>query len=346
MAEPVKRIALVGAKGMLASMVLDTASADFEITPFDLPEFDLTDASLVQKVIGELKPEVIINCAAFTAVDACETQQELANKVNGEGPGILAAAALKVGATLVHISTDYVFDGRKASPYGEEDRPNPSSAYGRSKLLGEEAIVRSGLKEYFILRTSWLYGPGGKNFVETVARLASERQELRIVADQFGTPTYTGDLAGAIFNLLALVPPDPALSPRHPSPVTRHLTSVTRHPSPVTRHPSPVTRHPSPVCPPSPVTDVPPYGLYHFSNEGECSWHDFAVAIVEELKGRGENVIARAVVPIRTEEYPLPAPRPAYSVFSKEKYRRVTGAAVPHWKESLIRYFDRRTSEV
>jgi dTDP-4-dehydrorhamnose reductase len=269
---------------------------------------------------------VIINCAAFTAVDACETQQELANKVNGEGPGILATAALKVGATLVHISTDYVFDGRKASPYGEEDRPNPSSAYGRSKLLGEEAIVRSGLKEYFILRTSWLYGPGGKNFVETVARLASERQELRIVADQFGTPTYTGDLAGAIFNLLALVPPDPAMQPRHPSPVTRHLTSVTRHPSP--------------------VTDVPPYGLYHFSNEGECSWHDFAVAIVEELKGRGENVIARAVVPIRTEEYPLPAPRPAYSVFSKEKYRRVTGAAVPHWKESLIRYFDRRTSEV
>jgi dTDP-4-dehydrorhamnose reductase len=326
MAEPVKRIALVGAKGMLASMVLDTASADFEITPFDLPEFDLTDTSLVQKVIGELKPEVIINCAAFTAVDACETQQELANKVNGEGPGILAAAALQVGATLVHISTDYVFDGRKVSPYGEEDRPNPSSAYGRSKLLGEEAIVRSGLKEYFILRTSWLYGPGGKNFVETVARLASERQELRIVADQFGTPTYTGDLAGAIFNLLALVPPDPALSPRHPSPVTRHLTSVTRHPSP--------------------VTDVPPYGLYHFSNEGECSWHDFAVAIVEELKGRGENVIARAVVPIRTEEYPLPAPRPAYSVFSKDKYRRVTGATVPHWKESLIRYFDRRTSEV
>lgn len=312
MAEPVKRIALVGAKGMLASMVLDTASADFEITPFDLPEFDLTDASLVQKVIGELKPEVIINCAAFTAVDACETQQELANKVNGEGPGILAAAALKVGATLVHISTDYVFDGRKASPYGEEDRPNPSSAYGRSKLLGEEAIVRSGLKEYFIIRTSWLYGPGGKNFVETVVRLASERQELRIVADQFGTPTYTGDLAGAIFNLLALVPPDPALQPRHPSP----------------------------------VTDVHPYGLYHFSNEGECSWHDFAVAIVEELKGRGENVIARAVVPIRTEEYPLPAPRPAYSVFSKEKYRRVTGATVPHWKESLIRYFDRRTSEV
>ncbi|HEX9873394.1 MAG TPA: dTDP-4-dehydrorhamnose reductase [Deferrimonas sp.] len=319
MAEPVKRIALVGAKGMLASMVLDTASADFEITPFDLPEFDLTDASLVQKVIGELKPEVIINCAAFTAVDACETQQELANKVNGEGPGILATAALKVGATLVHISTDYVFDGRKASPYGEEDRPNPSSAYGRSKLLGEEAIVRSGLKEYFILRTSWLYGPGGKNFVETVARLASERQELRIVADQFGTPTYTGDLAGAIFNLLALVPPDPAMQPRHPLPVTRH---------------------------PSPVPDFHPYGLYHFSNEGECSWHDFAVAIVEELKGRGENVIARAVVPIRTEEYPLPAPRPAYSVFSKEKYRRVTGAAVPHWKESLIRYFDRRTSEV
>ncbi|ALC16465.1 dTDP-4-dehydrorhamnose reductase [Desulfuromonas soudanensis] len=303
MTGPAKCLALIGAKGMLASMVLDTASADFEITPFDLPEFDLTDASLVQKVIGELKPDVIINCAAFTAVDACETNEDLANKVNGEGPGILAAAALKVGATLVHISTDYVFDGKQTRPYAEEDRPNPSSAYGRSKLLGEEAIRSSGLKEYFIIRTSWLYGPGGKNFVETVARLAAERQELRIVADQFGTPTYTGDLAGAIFNLLdaATVDPPPANSP---------------------------------------------YGLYHFSNEGECSWHDFALAIVEELKGRGATVVAEAVLPIRTEEYPLPAPRPAYSVFSKEKYRRVTGATVPHWKESLIRYFDRRSSEV
>jgi len=298
MSTSAKRLALIGAKGMLASMVLETASANYEVIPFDLPEFDLTDAALVQKVIGELKPDVIVNCAAYTAVDACETQQELANKVNGEGPGYLASAAMAVGATLVHISTDYVFDGKQTRPYTEEDRPNPSSAYGRSKLLGEEAIRSSGLQEYFIVRTSWLYGPGGKNFVETVARLASERQELRIVADQFGTPTYTGDLAGAIFNLLVLVP------------------------------------------------DVHPYGIYHFSDEGECSWHDFAVAIVEELKGRGENVIARAVVPIRTEEYPLPAPRPAYSVFSKEKYRRATGATVPLWRESLIRYFDRRTSEV
>jgi dTDP-4-dehydrorhamnose reductase len=238
----------------------------------------------------KLRPEVIVNCAAYTNVDGCETDEETANLVNGKGPGYLAEAAKGLGATLVHISTDYVFDGTKGSPYTEEDAPNPRSAYGRSKLLGEQAILQSGLEKFFIIRTSWLYGPGGKNFVETIARLAREREELRIVADQVGSPTLTDDLARAIFGLLK----------------------------------------------------AGAFGIYHFADEGECSWYEFGEAIVAHLRKAGAPLKMKRILPIATHEYPLPATRPAYSVFSKEKYRRVAGATVPHWRESLEVYFRNR----
>jgi dTDP-4-dehydrorhamnose reductase len=201
----------------------------------------------------------------------------------------------------VHISTDYVFNGQKDSPYTEEDTPDPQSVYGRSKLLGEQEILKSGLERYFIIRTSWLYGQGGKNFVETIARLAREREELRIVADQMGSPTLTDDLARAIFNLLALEAP--------------YSSRLTPH---------------------------EPYGLYHFADEGECSWYEFGEAIVAHLRMAGTPLKMERILPIATHEYPLPATRPAYSVFSKEKYRRVAGATVPHWRESLEVYFRNR----
>jgi len=287
------RVALIGANGQLALKVRELAPADYAVHGFDLPEFDLTDRAQVLAEMERLQPAVIINCAAFTNVDACETEEELATRVNGAGPGYLAEAAQAVGAVLVHISTDYVFAGDKKSPYGEDDPTAPLSAYGRSKLAGEKAIAESGLERFYILRTSWLYGPGGKNFVETMIRLASEREELRVVADQFGSPTYTGDLATAIFRLLAL--------------------------------------------------PAPAYGVYHLSNLGECTWHTFAEAIVELARMHGEAVKALRVVPIATSDYPLPAPRPAYSVFSKDKYLHATGAALPHWRDSLGNYFRERS---
>lgn len=291
------RIALIGANGMLAQAVRKAASAEYEIFPFDLPDFDITDGEQVLAKMSAIKPNVIFNCAAYTNVDGCESEEDRATRVNGDGPGYLAKAAKATGATLVHISTDYVFDGEKTTPYTEEDPTGPMSAYGRSKLAGERAILESGLEQYFILRTSWLYGPGGKNFVETILRLAKERVELRIIADQIGSPTFTEDLAEAIFQLLNL-----------------------------TRHSSPVTRH----------------GIYHFANEGQCSWYEFACAIVEEARRAGEELKVERILPIKTEEYPLPAKRPAYSVFSKEKYRTATGSVVPEWRESLKRYFEDR----
>ncbi|MBN2645371.1 MAG: dTDP-4-dehydrorhamnose reductase [Desulfuromonadaceae bacterium] len=289
-----RKIALIGANGMLASMFQHCLPHGTDLHRFDLPDFDVTDGERVRQVLLPLQPDIILNCSAFTRVDECETQQQAAFAVNGEGPKNLAVAAQEVGATLVHISTDFVFSGAKQTPYTELDAPAPLSVYGQSKWKGEQAILESGLKDYYIVRTSWLYGPCGGNFVETMRRLACERETIGVVADQLGTPTYTGDLVEAVWALLGLIPG----------------SSV----------------------PPAPA------GIYHFSNEGQCSWYEFACEIMACLKRRGGTVKVREVRPLRTEEYPVAANRPAYSVLSKEKYRRVTGRCIPSWLQSLERY--------
>lgn len=285
-----RTVALVGARGMLAGMALRMLPKDYRVLTVARPELDITDRDNAIRVLSACKPDIILNCAAMTDVDGCEIRREEAMRVNGEGPGYLAKAAREVGAMLVHISTDFVFDGAKNSPYREDDETRPLSIYGASKLIGEERILESGLKEVFIVRTSWLYGPGGKNFVETICRLAGEREELRVVDDQRGTPTYTRDLARAVFALL----------------------------------------------------ETRAFGMYHFSNAGECSWYDFADAIVSDLRKSGKPVAVKRILPIPTEAYPLPAARPKYSVLSKEKIMAVTGIAVPDWKSSLGDYFSER----
>lgn len=294
-----QRLLLVGSNGMLAHKVKKLAGKSYELTCVDLPAFDLTDASQVVETVTRLKPHVIVNCAAYTNVDGCETEEELATRINGTALGHLVVATKEVDAALVQISTDYVFPGTGSTPLTEKDPTGPQSAYGRSKLAGEEAILQSNLDKYFILRTSWLYGSGGKNFVETIIRLAKERETLNIVADQVGSPTYTGDLAAAIFALLSLG--------------TSHS-----------------------------LFDADLYGLYHFSNAGQCSWYDFAVEIIQQAKMAGENLKVKNVTPIKTAEYPLPAPRPTYSVLDKLKYITATGAKVPPWQESLQRYMAER----
>ena len=272
-----KKLALIGANGMLARMVRHVAPSIYDITSFDLPDFDITNRDLVLSAMMHLRPYVIVNCAAYTDVDRCETNEELALLVNGSGPGYLAEAALDTGATLVHISTDYVFTGDKTEPYSEDDPTGPLSSYGQSKLEGEKAIMSSGLSRYFIIRTSWLYGPGGKNFVETILRLAGEREELRIVADQHGSPTYTEDLANAISSLL-------------------EIEDAQR-----------------------------PYGIYHVSNSGSCSWYEFAVEIVRLARLNKLPIKVERIIPISTEDFPLPAKRPSYSVFPNRNMKRSQG---------------------
>ncbi len=295
-----KNIALIGANGMLASAVKRLLPVGYQVHAYDLPMFDLTDPEQVF-TLRELNPAIILNCAAYTQVDGCESHRELAMRVNGEGPGFLAQLASEIDAVLVHVSTDFVFAGDKKTPYREDDPTGPLSVYGKSKLLGEQRIIESGLEKYFIVRTSWLYGLGGNNFVETMIRLAKERTELKVVDDQWGTPTWTDDLAEAIFKLLAVVD----------------------------------APHPSPLTPPS------PYGIYHFSGEGECNWYQFAVEIIDQAR-HSESLKVENILPIPTEGYPLPAKRPAYSLLSKEKYKAVTGARIPDWRESLKNYFSER----
>ncbi len=286
---------------MLAQAVLAEAPECCQFTKFDLPELDMTDSLSVHRVLGELGPDVIINCAAYTQVDKAEADEGTAMLVNGDGPGYLADVAKEVDAVLVHISTDYVFDGTKSTPYLEADVVGPQSAYGRTKLAGERAIIDSGLSEYFIIRTSWLYGPGGPNFVETMLRLAKEREEMCVVDDQHGTPTYTRDLARAIFALLRGHSLDDGV-------------------------------------------DSAAFGIYHFSNSGECSWYGFALEIIEMARRRGFDLVVKNLKPITTEEYPLPAKRPAYSVFSKDKFMRQTGLMVRSWDAALVDYFEQRQS--
>jgi dTDP-4-dehydrorhamnose reductase len=283
-----RKIALIGANGMLANAVQRLLPAGYALKLYDLPDFDLTNRSQVMALQND-PPDILLNCAAFTNVDGCENQRELAMAVNGEGPGLLAELAQQIDAVLVHISTDFVFDGCKQSPYCEEDPTRPLSMYGKSKLAGEQQIVQSGLKKFFIVRTSWLYGVGGNNFVETIIRLAQERGELKIVADQRGTPTWTDDLAAAIYALVK--------------------------------------------------TDT--FGIYHYSNAGECSWFDFATEIVRQLR-LAQPVKADQLLPIPTEGYPLPAERPRYSVLSKKKIQQLTGLAIPAWQDSLKHYFRQR----
>ncbi len=258
-----------------------------EVVRGDRPGFDIADIDVVRARLKDAAPDIVVNCAAYTDVDGAEKERELAFAVNGSGPGNLALLCAELKSRLVHISTDFVFDGEAGRPYGEESSPNPLSVYGRSKLEGERR-VRETLDDHIIVRTSWLYGKGGGNFIETIATLAGEREELGVVYDQVGTPTSTVDLAEAIVNLIDRAGP----------------------------------------------------GTYHFSNEGVCSWYDFAYEIVRNLRERGESLRLKRLRPILTEEYPTPATRPRYSVLDKAKYRSTTGMEIPHWREGVERYFE------
>ena len=200
------QLLVVGAKGMLGSEMArqigarglaDADARALELTALDLPEFDITGQDAVRRTVEEVRPDVILNCAAYTDVDGCETHRDEAFAVNAEGPRHLAQAARSVGALLVHLSTDFVFDGEKRQPYVEEDLPRPLSAYAQSKLAGEEAI-RNAADRHLIVRTSWLFGRGGRNFVTTILQKAGDGGPLRVVSDQTGCPTYAKDLTLAL----------------------------------------------------------------------------------------------------------------------------------------------------
>ena len=263
--------------------------------PDTLP-LDITDLAAIKAMVTEYRIDTIINCAAYTNVDAAEDNEPLAELLNAKAVENLALAMKEVGGLLVHISTDYVFGGEVYNtPCREEMAGAPTGAYGRTKLHGEEAILRSGVR-HVIIRTAWLYSEYGKNFVKTMLRLTAERPSLKVVFDQVGTPTYAGDLAAAIVQIL------------QQAEVSLEGASALL------------------IAPGGDTSAC----IYHYSNEGVCSWYDFAKAIAE-YSGHS----ACDIQPCHSDEFPSKVKRPSYSVLDKSKIKAAFGLSIPYWTDSL-----------
>lgn len=274
------RILIVGNLGMLGTDLMSEVGSCHEVLGVDRQELDIMDRTQCLEFLGDFRPNTVINAAALTQVDYCETHEAEALLVNGQGAGNLAAAASSVGALLVHYSTDYVFDGLKADAYVEEDPPNPRSAYGRSKLRGEE-LVRLHGRDHLILRTAWLFGQNGTNFIRTILAAAKNGQPLRVVNDQRGSPTYSRDLAAYTLRLI----------------------------------------------------EAGCRGTYHLTNSGACTWYQLAMCVVEWAGLRDVDV-----TPVRTDDFPRPAPRPANSVLANARLEREGFPPMRPWQEAAREY--------
>lgn len=275
------KILVTGANGQLGREMKNVLETEFPGNTLytDIEELDLTDREAVARYILRNDISHIVNCAAYTAVDRAEEEKAASSAVNVDAVKNLGLAADTVGAKIIHISTDYVFDGRNYRPYKESDKVNPISQYGNTKRAGETALI-AYIPNSIIIRTGWLYSPYGHNFVKTMLSAAAANKPLRVVCDQIGTPTYARDLANAIYRIL------------------RASQWVE--------------------------------GIYNFSNEGVCSWYDFAKAI-HRIAGNADCNIK----PIASEDYPTVASRPYYSVLDKSKIKLTYDIAIPHWEESL-----------
>ena len=278
-------VLVTGANGQLGSEIR-SISANYEAYSFFFctsKELNICNHIEVFNFIETNKIDTIINCAAYTAVDKAEDNAELADAVNHQAVANLAKIAVSKTIRLVHISTDYVFDGTNYQPYTENDKPNPQSIYGVTKLAGEKAMLEANPPNSIIIRTSWVYSKFGNNFVKTMLCLATEKTELSIVADQIGTPTNALDLACVIFRIL-------------------------------------------------PQLENENVEVFHYSNDGVCSWYDFAYTIFEKSN------LEIKLNPISTQQYPTPAKRPYFSILSKEKIKAKYGTKTKHWLVSLSNY--------
>ncbi len=285
------KILVTGANGQLGNELKNVLEAEIPGNTLytDIAELDLTNAEAVMTFVKLNEVSHIVNCAAYTAVDKAEEQKLECATVNINAVQNIANAADEVGAKVIHVSTDYVFDGTAHRPYKESDKVNPISQYGTTKRKGETALLALA-PDSIIIRTSWLYSPYGNNFVKTMMRLGQEREHLKVVCDQIGTPTYALDLAKAIYRIL--------------------------------------------------ISNQWVEGIFHFSNEGVCSWYDFAKAI-----HRITGITGCEITPIPTEDYPTAATRPFYSVLDKSRIKATYGVEIPYWQDSLIECIKRINNE-
>jgi dTDP-4-dehydrorhamnose reductase len=303
-------ILLIGTNGQVGRALNSTLPRMGEVTALDRQRLDLTQPEEIRRAIRNFHPAFIVNAAAYTAVDKAESEEIVARAINAEAPAVMAQEAKKIGAALIHFSTDYVFDGSKTTPYDEDDPANPQNVYGRTKLEGERAIQASGAV-HLIFRTAWVYATKGQNFLLTILRLATQREELRIVRDQIGAPTLNNAIAGATTNILAQI----------------------------------FDTDGGPFS----LADVS--GIYHMTAGGETTWYDFAIAVLEEatrspaaypwFAAATSNLplLARRVIPITANEYPTPARRPPYSVLSNARLNRTFSLQLPDWQKQLHSVF-------
>jgi len=279
-------ILITGAKGQLGSELKEVSKNyygyDFIFT--DIDSLDITSLEKTSEFIKKSNPDWIVNCAAYNLVDKAEAEPDQALLINGTAVKNITEVIRGSECRFIHVSSDYVYDGSSNVPYNENIPANPLSAYGRSKLAGEKyALLHQGS---MIIRTAWLYSSFGNNFVKTILRNAAEKESLKVVFDQTGTPTYAADLAGAIMNII--------------SGVIRNQIAMNS-------------------------------GIYNYSNEGVCSWYDFASEIIKE------SGLTCQVLPVLTKDYPQTSKRPAYSVLDKSKIKENYGLSIPHWRDSLIK---------
>lgn len=288
------KILLTGKNGQVGWELQRTLPTLGDVIAVDRQGMDLANPDSIRNAIRATRPDLIVNAAAYTAVDKAESEPELAMAINGIAPGIMAEEAKRLGAAMIHYSTDYVFDGTKASPYTEEDAPNPLNVYGKTKLAGEQAVQAAGIP-HLIFRTSWVYGLRGKNFLLTILRLAQERDELKIVDDQVGAPTWSRMIAEATAQILA-----------------QRLMPIAHNPLR--------------------IAEVS--GLYHLTSAGQTSWHGFARAILGHPGLAAIKPLPRLVA-IPGSDYPLPAPRPSNSGLNNKKMQQIFGLALPAWDAAL-----------
>ena len=278
-------VLVTGANGQLGQAIQHIAKSylNLNFVFCNSTDLDISNKENCQAAFHKIKPNFCINAAAYTAVDKAESEQDKAELINVIGAKNLAETCNEFDTKLIHISTDFVFDGSNDKPYSETDIPNPKGVYGQTKLDGEKAI-QAVFSKYYIIRTSWVYSQFGNNFMKTMLRLASERTSLSVVNDQMGTPTNAVDLAEALVQII------------------------------LNNNQQPTANH---------------FGTYHFSNEGQCSWYDFAKKIFEI------NNVSIDLLAIPTEQFPTPAQRPKYSVLDKSKIKSTFGLPIKTWEESL-----------
>jgi len=303
-------ILLVGNNGQVGRELNRMLPQIGDVQSLGREQLDLSKPEEIRRAIRTFRPNLIVNAAAYTAVDKAETEQDLARAVNTEAPAVMAEEAKKIGALLVHYSTDYVFDGTKTSPYAEQDQTNPKNVYGRTKLEGELAIQQSGASN-LVFRTAWVYASEGKNFLLTILRLATQREELKIVCDQTGAPTTSREIARA---------------------TTKILSQIFEHEN-------------------GSHTPADARGIFHMTAGGQTTWFGFTQAILDHARKIDASVtwfaaatnsrplIVRNVIPIPAIEYPTPASRPGYSVLSNERLNRTFSVRLPDWQTQLAGIF-------